>query len=212
MAQPIEATIDLVRKAQAGDPGARNELFGRYSERVLDIVRIRMHKKLRRREESRDLLQTAMKEALVGLNAFEMRGESSLIRWLARVAERAILNRLDYQTAQARNVDCEVSLEGAGRARDGTSAPLRIEGRESTPSVELAREEESELVRQCIAGLPDRYREVIVMRDYEDVDWPEVAARLEVPSINAARMVHLRAVEKLGECLRKLGAGPVLRS
>jgi RNA polymerase sigma-70 factor (subfamily 1) len=199
-----EPTIDLVQRAQQGDAPARDELFGRYSERVLDIVRIRLRArpKLRAKEQSSDLLQASLLEALKGLDAFEMRDESSLIRWLSRVVERVILNRLDYYEAEKRDMDRERPLDGAPRGEDDGPAP-ELPGSGGGPSRPLHEEEGRALVLECIAALPERYREVIVMRDYEDVPWSEVVQRLGTTSENGARMIHLRAVEKLGECLRR---------
>ena len=77
-------TIDLVREAQNGHGEARDELFQRYSDRVLGIVRARIGPKLRRNVESGDIAQEALIEALTSLDRFETRGESSLIRWLGQ--------------------------------------------------------------------------------------------------------------------------------
>jgi len=207
-----EPTMNLVRKAQRGDNLASEALFGRYSDRVLEIVRIRLRAqgRLRRKEQSLDLMQQSLLEALKGLDSFEMHDESSLIRWLSRVVERVLLNRLDYYEADKRNMDREVSIEPVGHSASEETRPFDPEAREPGPGSELRSEEHRAIVRECLASLPERYREVILMRDYEDVPWPEVVERLAASSEGAARMLHLRAIEKLGEALKRRGiTGPV---
>ena len=61
----------LVAGAKAGDEAARAELYERYQQRVLSIVRVRMGALLRSRMESRDLVQSVMLESLKDLDAFE---------------------------------------------------------------------------------------------------------------------------------------------
>src|SRR5262245_59971238 len=95
-------TIELVRRAQAGERAAGEELFVRYRERVLVIARVRLGAKLRGTLESNDILQEALLEAVRGLERFQMDDESSLIRWLARLVEHRITARASYQTAAKR--------------------------------------------------------------------------------------------------------------
>ena len=61
------------------------------------------------------------------------------------------------------------------------------------------------MVADCVASLPDRYREVIAMRDYVGAEWEEVAKETGHSSANAARMTHNRARMALGKMLRQRG-------
>ena len=56
--------------------------------------------------------------------------------------------------------------------------------------------ERRELVRRCIARLPDSYREVLVLRDIEDLDTAEVADALGITS-NAVKIRLHRARQAL---------------
>lgn len=199
-------TMDLVRLAQEENTVARDALFARYSDRVLDIVRIRLRagNKLRRKEDSQDLMQQALMQALAGLGSFEMHDESSLIRWLSRVVENVILDRLQYYDAQKRDMEREVSPQATGPS-DGRTRTFDPRAGERGPATELRHEEQHSIVRECLASLPERYREVILMRDYENAPWPEIVERLGPPNEQAARMLHVRAVAKLGEALRRRG-------
>lgn len=199
-----EVLEDLIRSARGGDEAARNALFERYGSRVADIVHVRMRSFLRGHAQSGDLVQMTLLEALRRLDSFEPRGRTSFVRWLARLVESELCNAYDHLTREKRdvrrNAHFEVPTEEGAVPRPPSPASVQM-----SPTSVLIADERVELVRECIAALPERYREVILLRDYEDTDWEEIRTALDVPSENAARMVHLRAVTKLGESLRQRG-------
>jgi RNA polymerase sigma-70 factor (ECF subfamily) len=198
----LTPTRELVELSRAGRAEAREELFERYSARVLHMVRMRLGAKLRERLESVDIVQNVMAEAFGRLGDFEMREESSLVNWLARMVQSNICNQANYFQAAKRDVNAEVAAD-AREPEGGPSTPLY--GKLPTPSLEVGRTEEVELIREAIASLPERYREAILLRDYAGARWQDVADEIGVDSADAARLLHSRAVSKLGEVLRGSG-------
>jgi len=195
-------TIDLVREAQSGQSDARNELFKRYSDRVLGIVRARIGPRLRRNVESGDIAQEALIEALQSLDRFETRGESSLIRWLATIVQNRISARAKYFGAERRSSAREIALDGHGNEHESSiDPPARV----NTPSLEVRNAEEQGLVEECLHELPENYRELILMRDYAGSSWEEVAESIGSASPDAARMMHTRARTQLGKLLQSRG-------
>lgn len=195
-------TVDLVREAQSGRSDARNELFQRYSDRVLGIVRARIGPRLRRNVESGDIAQEALIEALQSLDRFETRGESSLIRWLATIVQNRISARAKYFGAERRSSAREIALDGLGNEHDSSiDPPARV----NTPSLEVRNAEEQGLVEECLHELPENYRELILMRDYAGSSWEEVAESIGGTSPDAARMMHTRARTQLGKLLQARG-------
>jgi len=194
-------TMELVRRAQAGETEAREALFSRYAGRVLAIVRARLGARLRAHLESGDLMQDALLEALRGLERFEMRDESSLIRWLAQLVEHRITARASYHAAAKRDGPL-VPLEGERAGEPGT---LDLAAREAGPATEIQSRESRQAVQSALAELPERQREIVLLRDYAGASWEEVAEAAGAPSAAAARMLHARALVKLGELLRARG-------
>lgn len=193
-------TLELVTRAQRGDGPAREELFARYQERVLMIARARLGARLRAKLESTDILQEALLEATRDLARFEMRDESSLIRWLATLVEHRITARAAALTA-AKRADPSESSEGPF-----PSPPLDENvSRAPSPSAALGERERAEAVQTALAELPERQRELILLRDYAATPWEEIASELALPSPAAARMMHARALAKLGAELRARG-------
>jgi RNA polymerase sigma-70 factor (ECF subfamily) len=65
-----------------------------------------------------------------------------------------------------------------------------------TPSELAIRREQSVVLADALARLPDDYREVIVLRHLERIEFSEVAARMGRSS-GAVRMLWARALERL---------------
>jgi len=195
-------TVDLVREAQHGRADARDELFQRYSTRVLGIVRARLGPRLRRNVESGDIAQEALIEALQSLDRFETRGESSLIRWLATIVQNRISAKAKYFTAERRAAVREVALAGTGDD-EGSSIDPPSPG--NSPSLEVRSVEEQGLIEECLHELPENYRELILLRDFAGTAWEEIADSIGAASPDAARMMHTRARTQLGKLLQARG-------
>ncbi len=71
-----------------------------------------------------------------------------------------------------------------------------VDGR--TPESEAGREEEIAIVRRAIDGLPGRLRDVLVMREYGELSYQEIAQALDISSgtvmsrLNRARQAVLK--------------------
>jgi RNA polymerase sigma-70 factor (ECF subfamily) len=196
------STLDLLRTAREGDVAARDELFARYEERVLEVVRMRMGRELRRMTESRDLLQEALAAAFRDLPRFEPRGETSFLRWLSTIVEHRVVSSVQHFQSAKRD-------DAHGPSLDAAPEPvLGIDARRKeplSPSQEVLRSERQDVVRACIEELPQRYRELIVLRDYLGEPWEAIARETGAASPKAASMMHSRAVAMLGRLLHRRG-------
>ncbi|HVS09278.1 MAG TPA: sigma-70 family RNA polymerase sigma factor [Planctomycetota bacterium] len=188
-------SAELILRVKAGDREALERLVERYYERVRRIVRLQLGPALRVSVDSCDILQETF-AAAGALEGFEPRDEGSLIRWLARIAERQILAAADRQSAARRDKRREVPLSGAMAqlAADATAPPDRVE-----------RDEAIEAIEQCIRELPEPLRELILARDYAGASWESVAQLTGRPSADAARVMHARALSELARLARARG-------
>ena len=192
----MNVTLVLLRQAQDGDRVALDRLVQRYEERVRRIVRMRLGPALRARMESSDILQETFAAAIRDFDRFEVRDSGSFINWLARIAERKLCDAAGHHGAQRRDVAREVPLESS----DGSTSfgpILRDHG--PSPSEQVSRPEQIELIEACLAEMPVEYRELILLRDYAGATWEAVAEATGRPSAAAARM-------KYGTALRELAA------
>jgi RNA polymerase sigma-70 factor (ECF subfamily) len=206
MSDPLTRSLELVLRAQGGDREALEKLITRYRERVLKIVRLRLGSKLREQVDSEDILQETFVTAVRLLESFEMRDEASLIHWLARLAERQIIAAADHHGARKRDHARNVPLTNAvSTGAGGTRTHLHFANDTTQPLARMQRAEEAHIVEDCLARLPDEYRELILLRNYAGASWDTVAEETGRPSPAAARMMHARALVELGKLVREAG-------
>jgi RNA polymerase sigma-70 factor (subfamily 1) len=203
----LTKSIELVQRAQDGDAVALDRLFERYYERVRRIVRLRMGRELRRSVDSGDILQETFHVAVRAFDSFQVRDEASLINWLSKLAERQVLTAAAHHRAHKRDKRREVLISEAG-SRDASRAdsmPMDLAASTTGPLEHMSAAEQTEIVEECIRGLDEEQRELIILRDYAGAAWDSVARETGRPSEAAARMAHSRAVIELAKRIRARG-------
>ena len=200
----LSDTWDLVRKAQTGDGDSLNRLFDRYYDRVRRSVHARLDWKLRARLETSDILQSAFAKAFQNFNRFEMRHEGSLLHWLAEYAQHQVNDEADKANARKRRepappLRLDDSNDGRGRVE------LPAPGRRPSEIASVA--EDRVAIAECLGELPEHYRRVIVLRDYDGLEWIEIARVMQRNSDSAVRELHRRALLDLAQRLARRRAG-----
>ena len=191
----------LARFRANGDAGALNSLFERYYERVRRIARIRMGSRLQRLTESDDLVQNTFAVAFRKIDQIDLTDHSSLIQYLSGVLENQIRGAIDYFDAQKRSpTDARVLSTDQP---DDAGGPIDAPARDPGPVDQAASRELGELYDACVQSLDPVHREVILLREYADASWAEIATRLERPSEHAALQLYARAQIKLASRLRR---------
>jgi RNA polymerase sigma-70 factor (ECF subfamily) len=177
----------LLREARAGSPDALDRLYTRVANRLLGFIRVKMGPSLRARLESRDILQATLLKSFERIEQFEGATGSSLVAWLARIAENEIRDRADHAHRARRDVAREVPLEPA-------SAQVAAHVRSALSQAVLT--EEAERVERALESLEPPHREVILLRKYEELGFKEIAVRMG-RSEDACRMLLARAMAAL---------------
>lgn len=163
LVSPLPSEGDLISRLRAGDGVAYERVFREHSGAMLAVAR----RFFGNSGEAADAVQDAFVSAFRGMPAFA--GTARLGTWLHRVTVNACLMRL--RTRRRRRT---VPLDGAETTR-------RRLGRADSgehPSYELTRVETAARVRACVDRLPAAYKEVIRLRDLEELDTDATAARL----------------------------------
>ncbi len=195
----IARSMILVEKVRGGDADAFGELLERYQERVRRIVRIRMGARLQQLFQHDDLVQDVFVEAVRDLDRVRFRDHADILRWLSRVAENEIRDRVRAAGRQKRDVERTVPMPEPGSPEAGE---LRAHGR--SPSSIVAGSELRELLDDEVERLePDDYREVILLRDYQAAEWEDIREALDKPTVAAAQELHRRARLKLAVRMKK---------
>lgn len=174
------------RRIEEGAATEVDALYQRATPKLLAYIRLRMGRSLRVRLESRDILQATMLRSFEHLDEFRGSGTGSLMAWLARIAEREIADRADYHSRQRRDAGRDLAID---EGRD-LPAPLR------SALSQVILDERAERLEAAIESLSEPHRQIILLRKFEELSFPEIAARLG-RSEDACRMLLARAMTAL---------------
>lgn len=196
----LTESMRLVREAQGGSREALEALLGRYQDRVHRIVRVRLSTKLRRHVESMDVVQETLRKAADAIGELELRSQAAILQWLARIAENQMLDVHRRMSAAKRDRLREVPIDDGSERASSSGGPAADV---LPPDEQAARNELSRLVDECVAALPDDYREVITLRTYCGGSWEWVTAQMGKESSEAVRQLHRRATIRLARVMQE---------
>jgi RNA polymerase sigma-70 factor (ECF subfamily) len=200
-------TDQLLACAGRGDAAARGRLLERHRGRLRGMVALRLDPRLAARVDPSDLVQETLAEAHRRLDDYLRDRPVPFYPWLRQIAadRLADLHRRHVRSRK-RTVACEEP--GGWRLADGSELELakRMAGSVSAPSARLRREDRLRRLRAALAALPERDREVLVLRHLEQMPPREIAAVLGI-SEGAVYTRHLRALERLRRLLDAAGSG-----
>ena len=148
-------------------------------------------------DAAQDIVQDAFLKAYRGFNGY--RGGDARA-WLFTIVRNCYH---DWQLERRRKLHFEVALEDGSEADDQAIDPASDE---DTPEAALIRKTESETVRAVLYSLPRPLREILVLRELEDLSYREIAEVTALP-IGTVMSRIARARNALGEAWR-LKAGP----
>ena len=195
---PIETTLRLVASAKSGDARALNDLFERYLPRTRRIVACRMGWRLSQLEDHEDLVQETLLRVFKGLERFEARSEGSFRHWVAHCVECAIRDRARHAKRAKRGGGAEKRW---GDLAAESLAESIFASDQPTPSAIVRAAELEEKIEASLLELPERYRELIVLRSLCGMSYKEIAETMGFDREATVRNAYSRALHKLEEAL-----------
>ncbi len=179
----------------------QNEQLIRYEPWLRFVARLEIESRFQAKFSASDAVQQTMLEAWKNWDQF--RGEDELQRrgWLRQILafQLAKLAR-HYAGTQKRNITNEVSID-ASLAQSSMRLANLLNANQSTPSEVAMENEQSLQLAAALEKLPDDYRQVIVLRNIEDLSHEEVARRMN-RSVGAVKMLWMRSLAALREELK----------
>lgn len=157
----------IIERTLAGETDAFGLLVRRW-ERPIYGLSFRM---LGRDEDARDVCQETFLAAFRNLSKF--RGDAKFSSWLYRIALNACHSKLRKHGPVS-----EYSLDTEGE--DGRKFELPDLYAEDTAE-RLHRDERALLVRKALQALPGEMRQVIIMKEYHEMTFAEIADVLQIP-------------------------------
>lgn len=178
---------EFLDRLRSGDGEAFDTLITRYSGDIYSLL----YRMTEDPEEARDLTQETFLSALKAIKSF--RGEAELKTWLFRIALNHSRNRFRWWKRRKRNET--VSLDKpVGEGTATISDTIADQG--ETPEQVFLREERRQRLLNALGGLPEIFRETIVLCDIQGLGYEETARTLNI-SIGTVKSRLARGREQL---------------
>lgn len=177
---------ELIRRSQDGDREAFAELVRKYQVKVHNLA----YGFTRSDAQADDLAQDIFLKAWLGLSKFRFR--SGFGTWLYRIAVNHIKDHLRKRASSR-----EIPLE-----EDGLRAASRTAHSAEREAGEMERR--AELVQDCLAGLPEKLRMILTLRDIQGLSYEDLSRTLRLSAgtvdsrlFRARRMLRQRVQSRL---------------
>ncbi len=161
----------LISRLKLGDKSSFDELVVRYGAKAFQIS----FGLLSNRFDAEEVVQDAFMKVYTNIEKF--RGDSSFTTWFYRIVTN--LSRNKYHWHRRRGRDENVSISDNRFSGDGVQLDLEIPDRAFEPDRLLERIEAESTLMDAIKKLPEKFREVILLRHIEDMSYREIAGLLE---------------------------------
>ena len=169
---------ELLHRARAGDAPAVGQLLELYRAYLVMLARVQIGRRLQGKVDASDVVQEACLGACRDFPQFRGTTEKEFLAWLRQILASLLANLVrHYHGTQRRDVRLErrlaVELEQSSQALD-----RGLVAAQSSPSEQAVRREQSVLLAEALARLPDDLRDLLILRHLEGLSFPEVARRL----------------------------------
>ncbi len=177
----------LVEQFQSGDDAAFDVLVERHYRRIYEFAYYFAHSV----EDAYDIAQEVFLRAYRSLHRFN--GESSFYTWVYRIASNACIDHHRRRRSYSRVEFTESVAQDADTELHGPAEPL--------PDASAVDRELGEQIRYAVLQLPEKQRQVFILRHYEGLALQEIAdvVRRELGTVKAhlfhatRKMRHLLA-------------------
>ena len=181
--------LELIRKTLEGDSNA----FGVLQQKYTGIISALIRRMIKNEDDVKDLTQETFIKAYNALDNFRFNYNFS--SWLFKIASNSCIDflrkkKFDTVSLYRKNDDSE------------DEEIIEIKDDTYTPDIELLDKERKQALLAAIAELPDNYRVIVKLRHGQDLDYSEIAERLDLP-LGTVKAHLFRARKMLYEKLKK---------
>jgi RNA polymerase sigma-70 factor (ECF subfamily) len=191
----------IVNRIKKGDEKAFRELFEKYYKRIYGVIFGMLHDQ----EKAMDLSQEVFIRVFRSIGSFEFK--SGFYTWLYRIALNICI---DYRRKPSASADRNILFDDRIKHdSDSCEEHFPTVGSSSTsnPENELDREELREQITECMKKLPEKHREILLLRDVEGLSYDEISEIIECPKGTVmSRLFNARAqLRELlkSDCIKK---------
>jgi RNA polymerase sigma-70 factor (ECF subfamily) len=194
----------LVAAARDGNAEALGQLLESYRRYLKLLAKLQIDERFQAKVDPSDLVQETFVNAHRDFGTFRGTTEKELMGWLRQILAGNFADHVRRRYGrQRRDVRPERSLH---RELDRSSHALDrgLVLTQTTPSQIAARRERVVVLADALEGLPDDYREVLILRHFKGLKFPELAGRM---GRTTKSVEHLWA-RAVAELRRQIGEEP----
>jgi len=184
----------LIREIKDGNVQYYDELMRRYERKIFAFI-YHMLKSAQMEALAEDLCSETFYKAYRSLHSFR-EVEASFATWLYTIARNTVLSELRKQR------NAKMSLEHSGHT------PLASVDTE--PEHTVLRNEKVTLVRDAINNLPEKQRSALILREYDQLDYQEIANILG-QTVSSVKSLLFRARASVKTQLEPYFGEPILK-
>ncbi len=160
----MQTDEQIIEAARAGDSEAFGEIVRRWERRIFALA----YGILGSVEDARDATQETFFAAYRNMHSF--RGEARISTWLHRIAVNQCISRT-RRTASRPEVELDERENGVSD----------VVSKHASPIVVAEQGETTDAVRRAVKSLPIELRQVVVMKEFEEMTFQEISDTLGVP-------------------------------
>jgi RNA polymerase sigma-70 factor, ECF subfamily len=191
LAQADVSDMDLVKRCQAGQAEAFDELVTRYRTRVFAMIYNMVHNE----QDAWDLAQESFIKAWKSIKRF--RGHSSFYTWIYRIVMNVTIDWLRKKHVKGAGAEFDDALQ----LKEIDPAAKTVPKADPLPHERMERREIRAKIDKAIAQLSPEHRAVILMKEIEEMQYHEIAETLGC-SIGTVMSRLFYARKKLQNLLR----------
>ncbi|MCA9134541.1 MAG: sigma-70 family RNA polymerase sigma factor [Planctomycetales bacterium] len=166
-----------IEQVLSGETAAFTSLVERYQRRLLGLLSHACGDP----NLAEDIAQEAFARAYQKLELFS--GDSQFYTWLARIAMNLLCS-----DRRRKRIENQIPREGLEIALDAVGSTNR-------PDEQMEQSETQLCVRQAIAQLDEERRMVLLLRDFENLDYEAIAMTLDIPIGTVRSRLHRARLE-----------------
>lgn len=160
--------FEAIRKVLDGDTKAFEFLQKKYKYLIYSLIK----KMIKNENDVEDLTQEAFIKAFNALDKFKF--NYSFSAWIYRIASNATIDFLRKKRFDTFSIDRPI-----GDSEDENY--FEIEDESYIPDQDVLSEEKTKIIKEAIDRLPENYREIIILRHEEELDYKSIAKKLDLP-------------------------------
>lgn len=182
--------LTLVKRVRGGDQRAFKLLVERYQRKVYAVA-LGM---LKNREDAMDVSQEAFVKVYKYLDHFK--GDSSFYTWLYRIVTNLCVDHLRKASTQRRD---KGEFDEGIATEESSTAGILGSRLGTNPQKSALRAELGAKLQEAMQELPEKHREILLLREIDGLSYEELAQILKIPKGTVmSRLFHARAkVQKI---------------